>query len=112
EAGPDIARRLRVDESVTVSRTRYVFRGDGKARRQLGMPLSRWRIWVRLRRAAEAMRAGQSPADAALTGGFADQAHFTRRLREMMGLTPAAVAPLLRRSAAAGDVHRDGARDR
>ncbi|MFE0151441.1 helix-turn-helix transcriptional regulator [Nonomuraea sp. NPDC059007] len=82
------------------------------ARRELGMPLSRWRIWVRLRRAAEAMRAGQSPADAAITGGFADQAHFTRRLREMMGLTPAAVAPLLRRSAAAGDVHGDGARDR
>ncbi|MFI6540405.1 helix-turn-helix domain-containing protein [Nonomuraea sp. NPDC050547] len=82
------------------------------ARRQLGMPLSRWRIWVRLRRAAEAMRAGQSPAGAAITGGFADQAHFTRRLREMMGLTPAVVAPLMRRSAAAGDVHRDGARDR
>ncbi|MFI9550722.1 helix-turn-helix domain-containing protein [Nonomuraea endophytica] len=82
------------------------------ARLQLGMPLSRWRIWVRLRRAAEAMRAGQSPAAAAITGGFADQAHFTRRLREMMGLTPAAVAPLLRRSAAPGGVHRDGARDR
>ncbi|MBB5079088.1 helix-turn-helix domain-containing protein [Nonomuraea endophytica] len=82
------------------------------ARLQLGMPLSRWRIWVRLRRAAEAMRAGQSPADAAIAGGFADQAHFTRRLREMMGLTPAAVAPLLRRSAAPGDVHGDGARDR
>ncbi|WP_327086537.1 GntR family transcriptional regulator [Nonomuraea sp. NBC_01738] len=30
EAGPDIARRLRVDETVTVSRTRFVFRGDGR----------------------------------------------------------------------------------
>ncbi|MFI6498557.1 GntR family transcriptional regulator [Nonomuraea typhae] len=30
EAGPEIARRLRVGEAVMVSRTRYVFRGDGK----------------------------------------------------------------------------------
>ncbi|MFG2059643.1 helix-turn-helix domain-containing protein [Micromonospora sp. NPDC048930] len=61
------------------------------ARHQVGMPLARWRLWARLRRAAEALRAGQSPAEAAITAGFADQAHFTRRMREMMGLTPAAV---------------------
>ncbi|MEU0571524.1 helix-turn-helix domain-containing protein [Nonomuraea sp. NPDC005983] len=66
------------------------------ARHQVGMPLARWRVWARLRRAAEALRAGQSPADAAITAGFADQAHFTRRMREMMGLTPAAVLPVLR----------------
>ncbi|MEU0567251.1 GntR family transcriptional regulator [Nonomuraea sp. NPDC005983] len=30
EAGPDIARRLRVDETVTLTRTHYIFRGDGK----------------------------------------------------------------------------------
>jgi methylphosphotriester-DNA--protein-cysteine methyltransferase len=53
-------------------------------------------VWVRLRRAAEALRAGQSLADAAITAGFADQAHLTRRMREMMGLTPAAVLPVLR----------------
>lgn len=29
-AGPDLARRLRVDESATLTRTRYVFRGDGR----------------------------------------------------------------------------------
>jgi AraC-like DNA-binding protein len=66
------------------------------ARDQLGMPLARWRVWTRLRRAAEALQAGQSPADAASTAGFADQAHLTRQMREMMGLTPAAVLPLLR----------------
>ncbi|WP_207939347.1 hypothetical protein [Actinomadura darangshiensis] len=42
------------------------------------------------------MRAGQSPAAAAVAAGFADQAHLTRRMREMMGLTPAAVLPALR----------------
>ncbi|GAA3138413.1 MULTISPECIES: UTRA domain-containing protein [Nonomuraea] len=30
EAGPDIARRLRLPETATLSRTRYVFRGDGR----------------------------------------------------------------------------------
>jgi AraC-like DNA-binding protein len=66
------------------------------ARHQVGMPLTRWRVWARLRPAAEAMRADQSLADAATTAGFADQAHLTRRMREMMGLTPAAVLPVLR----------------
>jgi AraC-like DNA-binding protein len=66
------------------------------ARSQLGMPLARWRVWTRLRRAAEALQNGQSLADAAVTAGFADQAHLTRQMREMMGLTPAAVLPILR----------------
>lgn len=68
------------------------------ARSELGIPLTRWRIWSRLRRAAEALQAGSSVADAAGAAGFADQAHLTRQMREMMGLTPAAVLPVLRGS--------------
>jgi AraC-like DNA-binding protein len=60
------------------------------------MPLTRWRVWTRLRRAAEALQNGQSLAEASITAGFADQAHFTRQMREMMGVTPAAVLPILR----------------
>lgn len=30
EAGPDLARRLRVDQSATLTKTHYVFRGDGR----------------------------------------------------------------------------------
>ena len=67
------------------------------ARQQLGMPLARWRVWSRLRRAAEALQGGQSLADAAITAGFADQAHLTRQMREMMGLTPAALLPIVSR---------------
>jgi AraC-like DNA-binding protein len=66
------------------------------ARQQLGMPLPRWRVWSRLRSAAEALQSGASLADAAVTAGFADQAHLTRQMREMMGLTPAVVLPALR----------------
>jgi AraC-like DNA-binding protein len=66
------------------------------AREQLGLPLSRWRAWLRLRAAAEALRDGGSIADAAITGGFADQAHLTRWMREMMGLTPTVALGALR----------------
>jgi AraC-like DNA-binding protein len=66
------------------------------ARHQVGLPLTRWRVWARLRRAAEALRAGEPLSTAAITAGFADQAHLTRTMREMMGLTPAAVLPVLR----------------
>lgn len=82
------------------------------AQHQLGMPLARWRIWQRLVRAAEALREGQPLAAAAITGGFADQAHFNRQMREMMGLTPSAVLPVLRTSAATRDVDRDRPADR
>jgi AraC-like DNA-binding protein len=66
------------------------------AHAQIGMPLARWRVWTRLRRAAQAVQAGMSLADAATEAGFADQAHLTRQMREMMGLTPSSVLPLLR----------------
>ncbi|MFE3876755.1 helix-turn-helix domain-containing protein [Kitasatospora sp. NPDC059146] len=68
------------------------------ARRQLGVPLARWRIWLRLARAADALGEGCTLAEAAVAGGFADQAHFTRQMREMTGLTPSQVLPVLRAS--------------
>ncbi|OMC15844.1 DNA-binding protein [Mycolicibacter heraklionensis] len=61
------------------------------ARRELGMPLTRWRVWSRLRRAVEALQSGTPLTQAAISAGFADQAHFTRQMREMMGLTPSVV---------------------
>jgi AraC-like DNA-binding protein len=82
--------RLAADVGLSAQRLRAL------ARSQLGMPLPRWRVWTRLRRAAEALQAGQSLADAASIAGFADQAHLTRQMREMMGLTPATVLPILR----------------
>ncbi|MGI5321436.1 helix-turn-helix domain-containing protein [Actinomadura nitritigenes] len=65
------------------------------ARAELGMPLARWRIWRRLARSAEALREGRTLSGAALAGGFADQAHFTREMRRMMGLTPSEVVRAL-----------------
>jgi AraC-like DNA-binding protein len=69
------------------------------ARAQLGMPLVRWRVWSRLGRTAEALSRGETLADAAIDGGFADQAHMNRWMREMMGMTPGdALAALLPQS--------------
>ncbi|MCX4803894.1 AraC family transcriptional regulator [Streptomyces sp. NBC_01214] len=86
------------------------------ARQQLGMPLARRRIWLKLRRSAEALGEGRSPVEAAAAGGFADQAHLTRRMREMIGMTPAAVLRVMQVSSASaagapGDVHRNGPGD-
>ena len=81
---------LAVDVGLSPQRLRAL------ARQQLGMPLARWRVWTRLRRAAEALQRGQSLADAAVAAGFADQAHLNRQMREMMGLTPAALLPIVR----------------
>ncbi|BEL05370.1 AraC family transcriptional regulator [Actinoplanes sichuanensis] len=83
---PEVARRV----GISPQRLRAL------ARQQVGMPLPRWRVWMRLARAAEAMPAGQSAAVAAVTAGFADQAHLTRQIREMMGLTPAVAMAALR----------------
>lgn len=62
------------------------------ADRELGMPLSRWRRWSAIRRACMAMVDGQTPTQAAHLAGFSDQAHLTRAMRAMLGITPSAIA--------------------
>ncbi|WP_279383134.1 AraC family transcriptional regulator [Streptomyces sp. FH025] len=73
------------------------------ARAQLGVPLTCWRAWRQLARAVDALGQGHSLAEAALAGGFADQAHLSRRMRELTGLTPSVVRPAVR----AGGVRAD-----
>lgn len=60
------------------------------ARAQLGVPLSTWLIWRKLERAARALQDGEPLASAAAMGGFADQAHLSRAMRRMFGITPRA----------------------
>lgn len=69
------------------------------AQEQLGMPLARWRIWQRFGLAAKAVAGGGSLAEAALAAGFADQAHLSRQMREMFGVPPSQLLPLLRAQA-------------
>ena len=58
------------------------------ARKQFGVPLSTWLVWRKLECSAKALAAGASLAEAAFAGGFSDQAHFTRAMRRMFGITP------------------------
>ncbi|WOF73340.1 AraC family transcriptional regulator [Parvibaculaceae bacterium PLY_AMNH_Bact1] len=59
---------------------------------ELQLPLSKWVLWRKLRRSAEELAAGGDLASAALAGGFADQAHFTRTMKNLIGLTPGMAA--------------------
>ncbi|MDB5873741.1 MAG: transcriptional regulator, AraC family-like protein [Ramlibacter sp.] len=57
--------------------------------RQFGVPPHIYLNSVRVRKAQEAMMAGDSLADVAVDCGFADQSHFSRRFKGALGLTPA-----------------------
>ncbi|ABS64317.1 helix-turn-helix- domain containing protein AraC type [Parvibaculum lavamentivorans DS-1] len=65
------------------------------ARAELGVALSQWLLWQKLARASHAIADGAGLAEAAATGGFADQAHFARTMRRMFGVTPRIAADLL-----------------
>jgi len=57
-------------------------------REQAGIPLRRYRRWVRLLGAIEALREGQSVTEAAHAAGFADAAHLSRVFREAFTFPP------------------------
>lgn len=80
------------------------------AQSELGLPLAQWIVWRKVERAGRALAGGESLAQAAAVGGFADQAHLTRTMRRAFGVTPGAVLqPLLKNSI---DVSLHGARPR
>jgi len=58
------------------------------AREQIGVPLSTWVMWRKLVKANKALSRGENLTDSALAGHFSDQAHFTRIMKRMFGVTP------------------------
>lgn len=56
-----------------------------------GLPLRRYRKWLRLIIAIEHASHGGNLTQAAHAAGFADAAHFSRTFREMFGINPLAV---------------------
>jgi AraC-like DNA-binding protein len=58
--------------------------------RETGMSPHRYQRQARVRFAAGLIRLGLALAEAALSAGFADQAHMTRSFRSTMGVTPGA----------------------
>jgi AraC-like DNA-binding protein len=71
---------------VSVSRLTHLFT------EQVGIPLRRYVLWLRLRMAITEVLAGADLTDAAHSAGFADSAHLTRTCRHMFGLPPSVLS--------------------
>jgi len=59
-------------------------------RLEIGTTPHAYQLHLRVSRARELLDAGVSAAEVALSCGFADQPHFTRSFKRIVGLTPAA----------------------
>lgn len=55
---------------------------------QVGVPVRRYVLWQKMRRALDLAMAGESVTSAALSAGFADTAHLSRTVRAIMGVAP------------------------
>ena len=58
----------------------------------LGIPLRRFVLWWRMRRAVVAMIEGATATKAAHDAGFHDSSHFTRTCKELMAVGPREIA--------------------
>ena len=55
---------------------------------EVGVPVRRYVLWLKMRRALDHAIAGDSLTSAAISAGFADSAHLSRTVRAMMGVAP------------------------
>jgi AraC-like DNA-binding protein len=76
-----LAKRVAASES----RLMHLFR------EQVGVPLRRYMLWLRLRHLLFGVALGQTFTYAAHAAGFADSAHFARVFGSMFGLPPSAL---------------------
>ncbi|WP_444993862.1 helix-turn-helix domain-containing protein [Aliikangiella sp. IMCC44359] len=76
--GQDLARKVNLSES----RMQHLFK------EQMGLPIRRYILWMRLRSVLELSLTGVNLTDAAHSSGFSDSAHFSRTFRTMFGIPP------------------------
>jgi AraC-like DNA-binding protein len=82
---PDLKAPLKgIAEEVCLSESRLV----NLFREQVGIPIRRYLLWLRIIDAIGNLFENVSLTTAAHSAGFADSAHFTRTFREMFGITP------------------------
>ena len=58
---------------------------------ETGVPIRRYRQWLRFRQAIQQITSGETMTAAAMQAGFTDSAHFSRAFRSMFGLKPSVV---------------------
>ena len=81
------------DLEIGVTAERLGYSSDGFIRafkRQIGMTPGAYRLAVRLAASRARLKRGDTVADVAYAGSFADQSHFGRHFRRAYGVTPAA----------------------
>jgi AraC-like DNA-binding protein len=64
---------------------------------EVGMPPYTYLESVRIRQAQQLIEAGQALVEVALAVGFSSQSHFTRRFKQIIGVTPGQYAQQLRK---------------
>ncbi len=57
-------------------------------REEIGLPIRRYTLWLRVMGAAAALSRGADHIEAALDNGFADASHMSRTFRRMLSLPP------------------------
>jgi AraC-like DNA-binding protein len=74
-------------EQVHLSATRFthLFKDE------TGVPIRRYRQWLRFRQAIQQITTGETMTVAAMQAGFTDSAHFSRAFRSMFGMKPSVV---------------------
>lgn len=70
---------------LSASRLQHLFK------QQVGLPLRRYRLWLRIRRVIEQALTYNNLTEAAVSAGFTDSAHFSRIFKEMLGVPPSAI---------------------
>jgi len=76
---------LASEAGLSTSRLQHLFQAE------TGVPLRRFRLWIRFRRALERTAAGASLTTAAFDAGFASSTHFSHAFKAMFGVSPASV---------------------
>ncbi len=94
----DPAGRLSLEDvaaatGLSASRFSHLFKSN------TGVSLRRFRIWLAMGAATQAMARGESMTTAALDAGFASSAHFSAVFRDMFGMEPSRLAGGLRPAA-------------
>lgn len=74
-------------EKVFLSATRFthLFKDE------TGVPIRRYRQWLRFRQAIQRITEGETMTVAAIQTGFTDSAHFSRAFRSMFGMKPSVI---------------------
>jgi AraC-like DNA-binding protein len=80
--GTDVAAQA----GVSASRLTHLFTD------QVGIPLRRYVLWLRLQHVITTVQAGVDLTTAAHAAGFADSAHLSRTCRDMFGLPPSVMS--------------------